>query len=266
MLFFEKLLEYRRNNIYNINVVCGLTKVRRNKMKFNEIVAPSMKELFIKSIENMILSGQLKIGDKLPTERDMAEQMKVSRTIVNLGLNELQNKGFIEVVPRKGTYVADYIKHGQLETLVSIINYNGGKFDKKTFNSLMEFRIINEGAAAYLAALNRTESDIELIEDLFNKMISGENYEEISKLKFDLHHAIFYATGNYIYPLVHNAFRNVSIILTIPLLKYSGMDETVNDMKLVIEMIKAKDPVKAKEAMEDLLNKGIERLEKCYFN
>lgn len=72
-------------------------------MKFNQIIAPSMKELFIKEIEALILSGQLKVGEKLPTERELADEMKISRTIVNLGLSELKNKGFIEIVPRKGS-------------------------------------------------------------------------------------------------------------------------------------------------------------------
>ncbi len=235
-------------------------------MKLTEIVAPSMKELFIEAIENMILSGELKIGDKLPTEREMAEQMKVSRTVVNLGLNELQNKGFIEISPRKGTYVADYIRKGRLETLLSIINHNGGKFDKKTFYSLMEFRIINEGAGAYLAALNRTDADIELLEELYDKMLSDGSYEEISKVIFDFHHGVFCATGNYIYPLVHNAFENISIVLTSVMFKYFEVKETTDQIRVIIEKIKEKDAEGSKKAMEGLINRGIETLDKNYFS
>lgn len=235
-------------------------------MKFNEIVAPSMKELFINSIENMILSGKLKIGDKLPTEREMADQMKVSRTIVNLGLNELQSKGFIKVVPRHGTYVDDYIRNGKLETLMSIINYNGGNFDKKTFYSLMEFRLINEGAGAYLAALNRTDEDIKQMEDLYEEMVASDSIEDISDKLFEIHHVIFYATRNYIYPLVHNAFKNVSVVLTNTLFNYIGVEETNIEMKKVIELIKVKDSDKAKIAMENLINTGIKSLEKSYFD
>ena len=235
-------------------------------MKFNEIVAPSMKELFINSIENMILSGKLKIGDQLPTEREMADQMKVSRTIVNLGLNELQNKGFIKIVPRHGTYVDDYIRNGKLETLMSIINYNGGSFDKKTFYSLMEFRLINEGAGAYLAALNHRDEDIERMEELYEDMIASNSIEEISENLFEIHHVIFYATRNYIYPLVHNAFRSVSVVLTNTLFNLFGVEETNKGIKKIIELIKNRDAEGAKDAMEDLINNGIKLLEKNYFN
>lgn len=225
-----------------------------------------MKELFISSIEIMILSGKLKIGDKLPTEREMADQMKVSRTIVNLGLNELQNKGFIKVVPRHGTYVDDYIRNGKLDTLMSIINYNGGSFDKKTFYSLMEFRLINEGAGVYLAALNHTDEDIEHMEELYREMVTSNSIEEVSEKLFDIHHVIFYATRNYIYPLVHNAFRNVSVVLTNTLFNFFGVEETNKEIKNIIELIKAKDADGAKHAMEDLINNGIKILEKNYFN
>ena len=48
-------------------------------MEFGQIVAPTIKELFIERIEGMILSGQLKPGERLPSERDLAEQMKISK-------------------------------------------------------------------------------------------------------------------------------------------------------------------------------------------
>ena len=53
-------------------------------MDFGQIVAPTIKELFIERIEGMIFSGTLKPGDRLPSERDLAEQMKISKTIVHL--------------------------------------------------------------------------------------------------------------------------------------------------------------------------------------
>lgn len=71
-------------------------------MEFGQIVAPTIKELFIERIEGMIFSGALKPGDRLPSERDLAEQMKISKTIVHLGLEDLARMGFIEVTPRHG--------------------------------------------------------------------------------------------------------------------------------------------------------------------
>ena len=55
-------------------------------MAFHEIVAPTVKALFIQQIEGMILSGELRPGDRLPTERELADEMKISKTVVHEGL------------------------------------------------------------------------------------------------------------------------------------------------------------------------------------
>ena len=94
-------------------------------MEFQKISSPSLKELFVEQLEDMILSGKLKVGEKLPPERQLAEQMQVSRAVVNGGLSQLEKCGFITVKPRSGTFVADYRKNGNVDTLVAIMKYRG---------------------------------------------------------------------------------------------------------------------------------------------
>ena len=69
-------------------------------MEFREIVAPSIKELFVQQLEGMILSGQLQPGEKLPTERELADEMKISKTVVHEGLRELHRLGFLNIASR----------------------------------------------------------------------------------------------------------------------------------------------------------------------
>ena len=102
-------------------------------MDFTKIKAPTLKEIFVREIETMILSGKLKIGEKLPPERILAEQMQVSRAVVNSGISELSRKGFLEVKPRSGVFVIDYRRYGTTETLLSIMNYNGGQLNKDEY-------------------------------------------------------------------------------------------------------------------------------------
>lgn len=90
-------------------------------MNFGEIVAPTIKELFIQKIEGMILSGELKPGDSLPTERELADEMRISKTVVHEGIRELSRLGFLDVVSRKGVTVADYAQNGNLNTLMAIL-------------------------------------------------------------------------------------------------------------------------------------------------
>ena len=62
-------------------------------MEFEKISSPSLRELFVDQLENMILSGKLKIGEKLPPERQLAQMMQVSRAVVNSGIAELEKRG-----------------------------------------------------------------------------------------------------------------------------------------------------------------------------
>ena len=69
-------------------------------MGFNKIVAVSMTELFVQQIENMILSGELAIGEQLPPARELSVKMGVSRTVISAGLVELEKLGFVEIRTR----------------------------------------------------------------------------------------------------------------------------------------------------------------------
>lgn len=86
-------------------------------MQFQKISTPSLKDLFVKELENKILSGELKVGDKLPSERELASSMQVSRAVVNAGIAELEQKGFLIIKPRIGTFVENFYKNGTLEIL-----------------------------------------------------------------------------------------------------------------------------------------------------
>ena len=63
-------------------------------MEFQKISSPSLRELFVNQFEELILSGKLKIGEKLPPERQLAEEMQVSRAVVNSGIRELEKRAF----------------------------------------------------------------------------------------------------------------------------------------------------------------------------
>ena len=109
-------------------------------MGFTKISAPSLTDLFVHQIENMILSGELTVGEQLPPARELSAKMGVSRTVINAGLVELEKLGFVEVQPRQGVYICDYRRKGSVDTLVAIMRYNGGALRKNEVRSLLEVR------------------------------------------------------------------------------------------------------------------------------
>lgn len=94
-------------------------------MEMKKLTVPTHKELFIKRMQEAILSGELAAGTRIPPERELAEKMGVSRAVINAGIIALVSQGFLEVQPRQGTFVADYRHEGSLETLNAILDLKG---------------------------------------------------------------------------------------------------------------------------------------------
>ncbi len=175
-------------------------------LELRELQAPTLKELFIQEIEKMILSGKLKIGDKLPSERELSEQMKVSRSVIAAGLVELKNKGFLITIPRSGTYVEDYRREGRLDTLVSIINYNGGRFRKEDACSLVVLRSALKQLATESLFENLTEEKIQILEHMAKNIATANTLQEQAKATMEFDHELAFQSGNTILPLIFSSF------------------------------------------------------------
>lgn len=178
-------------------------------MAFRELVSPSLTELFVKELEGMILSGELLPGQKLPPEREMAKRMKVSLAVVNGGITRLSAKGFLRVVPRKGTFVADYIRDGNISTLEAILEYSENYFRSDLLDAIIDLRKTCEGRVLEQACRNRTEAQLETLASLLTVFDRAEDYTEKSEIAFSFHHEVSIASGNMVYPLIFSTFRRV---------------------------------------------------------
>lgn len=226
------------------------------ELVFEELQSRSIRELFVKQMESMILSGKLPIGTKLPTERELSEKMKVSRAIVNGGLADMEAKGFLEVIPRKGAYVSDYKNKGKVDVLKSIMEYNGDEFDVEMLQSIMQVRKDLENSNTTKAALNRSEEDLEVIESYLIAIENTDDILELAELTFKFHHSVSIASGNIIYPLLYNSFYPITYTLYKKYFRLAGKDgkqECSAIMRKIFESIRNKNAAEAREAiMEEI--------------
>lgn len=176
-------------------------------MEFAKLCAPSLKDLFVKEIENSILSGKLEIGSKLPSERELADMMQVSRAVVNAGIVEMSKKGFLTIKPRIGTFVADYRRKGTIETLVSIMNYNGGTLRPAEIKSILEFRLVLDKLAVQLAIPKITDEEQNLLKGYVDQMQFTTSPTKAAELAFDFHHELGMISGNTLLPLIFYSFK-----------------------------------------------------------
>lgn len=182
-------------------------------MGFNKITALSMTDLFVQQVENMILSGELSIGEQLPPARELAVKMGVSRTVVSAGLVELDKLGFVEVKPRQGVYVCDYRRRGTMETLVAIMRYNGGALRKNEVRSLLETRDAMESMCMRLVVERASRSVIEALAPLLDSIRDAKDNDEAAECLFAFHHELAVLSGNVLMPLLYHSFKPQSIYL-----------------------------------------------------
>lgn len=183
-------------------------------MEFAKLQAPTLKELFIASVENKILSGEMKIGSKLPTERELAEMMGVSRGVVNSGIAEMARKGFLEVKPRIGTFVADYRRVGTVDILLSIMHFNGGDLPMQEVRSLIEFKLLIDCFSVRNVIQRKiTDEQAEKLVGYIDQIRKSEDIHEISILVHAFNLELSYLSGNTFAPLIYNSFKTANVNL-----------------------------------------------------
>ncbi len=178
-------------------------------VEFGKLQFQSLKEMFLSEIERRILSDELKPGDRLPPERDLAARMGVSRTVVNAGILELASRGFLRVVPRKGTFVNDYRHEGTLAIFSTLLKHLGQEMDLKLFFDSNTARKILEVECARSAAANRSAEDLEVLRSLMETMETSGDTETVIAANVRFHHQIAIASGNMILCVLLNSFKDI---------------------------------------------------------
>ena len=226
--------------------------------------AESLKDVFVAQFENLILSGRLEIGQRLPSERELALQLGVSRPVVHEGLVQLQVKGLVEMKPRHGAYVCDFRKDGSLAMLNSLVSYADGELEPRLLGGMLDMRQHFEVELARLAALNRGEQDLKSLYDLLDREQGADRLdaEALTDLDFDFHHCIAMASGNVVYPMLINSFRQVYTNLSRRFFSQPGLfEEMAPYHQKLVAAIESQDEKAAVDVMIRLLDHGARHLE-----
>ena len=194
-------------------------------MGFNKISALSLTDLFVQQIENMILSGELAVGEQLPPVRELSIRMGVSRPVISAGLVELEKLGFVEVRPRQGVYVCDYRRKGSMETLVAIMRYNGGALRQNEVRSLLETREAMESLCVKLVCERVSTGELEQLSPILDGIRDAKDPEEAAEQTFVFHHELAVLSGNVLMPLLYHSFHPQGVYLWSMYCKRSGIQQ-----------------------------------------
>lgn len=215
-------------------------------------------------LQRRILSGELKAGEWLPPERDIALELGVSRSSVHQAVLALESRGFVRIVPRKGIQVSDYRKHPTPQSLAAIMSYSGAELDRNIFDDMMEFRIWLETQSARLACTNIYEATAGEMRETARALTRPG--AELTALTVRFHYLLTQASGNSIFAMVFRACEPAIYSLTQK--RYSLSDGDVADiadqMEKLVELIEQGQREEAAAQVENMLRRGIGYLDGRY--
>lgn len=141
-----------------------------------EIQRMSITDSVVANIKDLILSGEYKVNDKLPTEMSLCQELKVSRTCVREALRVLQALGFVEIRPGKGAFVADYEK--KMEKSNGVFS----NLDNARFHDFMEVRMAIETLSVRLAVERCTSKQLQSLKEIHQAFLEANASHDMIKL------------------------------------------------------------------------------------
>ena len=226
-------------------------------MPFRPITSEKLSHAVVRQIEELILRGILRPGERLPSERELADRLAVSRPSLRDAIAQLQEAGLLAARPGAGIYVADVLGSAFSPALVALF----GRHDEAVFDYL-SFRRDLEGLAAERAAKQASDTDLAVVQAVFEKMEAAHakrNAEEEAQLDAQFHMAIIEASHNVVmlhmmrsmYELLRGGvFYNRQVMF-----KQRTRRATLLDQHQAINAaLQARDPVAARAAVETHLD------------
>ena len=215
--------------------------VRRNQMTKCDFVMEQLKE--------RIISGEYKSGDQLPPEGTLCELFDVSRITVREALKKLNMMGLVEIKQGKGTFVKSVDLGLFMKPLLQLVD-----FDEIDVDTIYTAREYIEGGIAYLAALNRTESELTVMRRILQNIKSSFDAQDVAALDdFDraFHAQLAKAAHNPILFAVYNALDEINVACVKRFNKYLNtyLDTCYAEHLAVFFAIENQQPEKAQQAM-----------------
>ncbi|MCB2225620.1 MAG: FadR family transcriptional regulator [Desulfarculaceae bacterium] len=209
-----------------------------------------VSDRIIEQIRDAVLSGQIKPGDRLASEKELIAQFGVSKATMREALRVLEAMGLVEI--RKGTTGGVFVAEVDMKTTIhSIMNFL--HFRSISISDITMLRFTVEPSVAHLAAMNATEKDLERLRELAEITEADENGDAARDISF--HRYLARMSKNplliLILDFVDNLLRDAKYELQLSPEFYRHVRES---HRRIVDFLEARDTVGARaEIARDLL-------------
>jgi GntR family transcriptional repressor for pyruvate dehydrogenase complex len=220
-----------------------------DEIPLERIRSARISDAAVEQITSLIESGHIKIGDRLPSERELIKRLGVSRTSVREALRMLEAQGILEVQPGRGAFV---ISDGrQTDFLAPMLNWL--RDHQRDMLDIVEVREAIETKAVFLAAQRVGDGELQKLEAVLEEMEQHNKHGEmdkVSELDRVFHRLLCDASGNnFLRMLADNIVQALAeprySILVVP----GRAQVSLSEHRAILEALRAGDPDLAVSAM-----------------
>ena len=239
----------------------GTEEVSVLREKFKPIDKTSLSEEISRQIMRLVSSGDLKPGQKLPSERELCLRFGVGRSSLREALRCLTIVGVLETRVGEGTFLA---LNGE-KFIGTVLGWRVAT-EQKNVENLMTVRLALESETAANAALHATRESIDALEEILAKMKSSLK-ERLPFAAADaaFHLAIAKASEN---ELIFDLLTLIRSQLEQGLLKVGawpgGPETACNEHRRILDAIRNRDPESAKAAMREHIGEALKRYQRAH--
>jgi GntR family transcriptional repressor for pyruvate dehydrogenase complex len=226
-------------------------------LDFKPIKAKKIYEEIVEQIRVLMAGGELKPGDKLLPERELADRLQVSRASVREAIRALEMMGFVDIRPGDGTFVRDRNADDIIQPLAMFL-----AVERSSLLEMFEIRRIFESATAALAAEHASDDEVLHLGNSLDNMIQSFNVKDSEKgEEYDtaFHYIIAEATHNGLLirlfrTITEDFSRSVSVARRQIYIDEHNPVNIIDQHRQIFEAIKMHDPERASQAMLEHLN------------
>lgn len=229
----------------------------RSKPRFRALGRKDyLVEKVVHAIEGEIMGGRLQVGTKLPAEREFAERLGVSRTVVREAVRILVTKGLLQTRHGIGTTVRE-VNHEQITKPLTLFLRTSGR--EISIEHLHQVRSILEVESAGLVAELSTPDDIEDLRRICAEMQAAANDRQQFAVKdTEFHRRLGVATHNPLITLLLDSIHELMTEVRKLVADEQGLFERVMPGHLrILDAVEARDPDRARVAMHDHLSMAL---------
>lgn len=173
-------------------------------MDYTKLNGQKTYEYVFNYFSSQILSGKLKLNDKIPTEREIAERLGVSRNSVREVMHMLEITGLIECLQGSGNYV----RCDPMEYMLKSVNMVMALMEID-YSEIFHIRIGYEYSALRLAITTATPEELEEMRKILEKMDEPMSSKDSAKLDIKFHHKLVCSSHNRMLILYNSMLDNL---------------------------------------------------------